>query len=562
MSVRGDIHRFPMIQLVLVALTALLAAGASVAAAPASAAPSQPTIAWSPCYRDFGYPFECGTLQVPLDYRDPGRAAISLAVIRLPATNPSRRIGSLVLNPGGPGGSGVDFVLFAGPFLYTDEVRAHFDLVGFDPRGINRSTPLRCFGNDTQAAATAAPFAFPVTPADQAVWADADRALATACDQRAGRIRDHMSTADVARDLDLLRQAVGDAQLTYAGFSYGSYLGITYASLFPERIRAVVVDGVIDPIEWATGMGNEAATLPFSTRLRSDAGSQATLAEFFRLCDAGAANCAFAGDSSTRFAALAARLQASPIVVTTPDDATTPFTYADLIATALGAMTDSSSWPAFAQFLAVIDAAVPPTVVGLRLQVFWERLGFVTKRGFPQYQNAAEGFPSVACADTDNPRSYAAWSAATAAGQQYGYFGPLWTWISSVCVPWGGPGASRYAGPFTVQTANPVLVVGNLYDPVTRYAGAQALARRLPNARLLTVHGWGHTSLFLSQCADVAVSRYLITGMLPTAGTVCEQDSVPFAQPQVAQATTGTMLSPRGRVNGALVPDVVRRAVR
>jgi len=462
----------------------------SAAVAPASAAPTQPRISWSPCYRSFGFPFECATVQVPLDYAKPGGAAISLAVLRLPATDRARRIGSLFINPGGPGGSGVDFALFAGPFLYTDDVRARFDIVGFDPRGINRSNPLRCFGTAQQAIATFAPFPFPITSDEEAIWEASDRALVSACDQRAGNIRDHMSTADVAHDLDVLRQAVGDARLTYAGVSYGTYLGVTYANLFPDKVRAVVVDGVLDPVAWATGSGNQGSTLPFSTRLRSDAGALATLNEFFRLCDAGGPNCAFSGNAVQRFAALANRLRTSPLDVILPDGSTFHFTYADLIGNALGAMYDSFSWPSFAQFLADVEGLASPAILGARLQVYWERAGYVTKRGFPHYANFAEGFPGVACADTNNPTNYAAWSAAAAnAGAQSGYFGPLWTWITSVCATWGGPSAGRYAGPFTAQTANPVLVIGNLYDPATRYEGAVTVSHLLPNSRLLTLHG-------------------------------------------------------------------------
>ena len=245
---------------------------------------------------------------MPLDHARPRGAAISIAVIRLPATDPTRRIGSLFLNPGGPGGSGVDFTLFAGPFLYTEEVRARFDLVGFDPRGIMRSTALRCFGTPRQWAPYFTRFAFPITPEEEAIWIASDRYLVQACDQRGGRIIDHMTTADVARDLDLLRQAVGDSRLTYAGYSYGSYLGVTYANLFPDKVRALVVDGVLDPIAWATGRAGEGSRIPFSTRLRSDVGAQATLNEFFRLCDANPDNprvlgpdgCTFSGNSAGR----------------------------------------------------------------------------------------------------------------------------------------------------------------------------------------------------------------------------------------------------------------------
>ena len=218
----------------------------------------------------------------------------------------------MFLNPGGPGGSGVDYTVFAGPDLYTPEVRARFDLVGFDPRGIARSTALRCFGSPRQWDPAFPEVAFPLTSGELDAWITADRYLVDACDRRGGSIIDHMATADVARDMDRLRAAVGDDQLTYAGVSYGSYLGVTYANLFPNRVRAVVVDGVLDPIAWSTGRGNEAATLPFSTRLQSDVGAQATLNEFFRLCDAGGANCAFSGDAATRYAALASRAAREP----------------------------------------------------------------------------------------------------------------------------------------------------------------------------------------------------------------------------------------------------------
>src|SRR5207249_1196176 len=190
-------------------------------AATAQAAPSKPTISWSPCCRDV-CPCECGTLQVPLDYDHPTGATISIAVLRQPARDPAHRIGSLFLNPGGPGGSGFEFALYAGQVLYSSEIRNRFDIVGFDPRGIESSDPLRCFGNPRQWIPYFTPFPFPITADEQAAWETSDRYLDGQCDQRASRIIDHMSTAEVARDLDLLRQAVGDDQLTYAGYSYGS----------------------------------------------------------------------------------------------------------------------------------------------------------------------------------------------------------------------------------------------------------------------------------------------------------------------------------------------------
>jgi pimeloyl-ACP methyl ester carboxylesterase len=508
-------------------VTALVCAGA--AAGGAAAGPGK--IAWSKCYVQLG-PFECGTVQVPLDYDSPAGATISLAVVRLPAADPGARIGSLFLNPGGPGGSGVDFTVFAGPFLYTDEVRAKFDLVGFDPRGIVRSTALRCFGNDKQWAPYFTPFTFPSTPAEEQIWINADLYLDSSCAQRGGKIADHMATANVARDLDVLRQAGGDAKLTYAGYSYGTMIGQTYANMFPGNVRAIIIDGVLDPIAWTTGSG-DGSTVPFSTRLRSDQGAQATLDEFFRLCDAGGAKCAFAPNSKARFTALGNALKQKPLQITQPDGSISEVNYSILIGMTLGAMYDSSSWEGFAEALADLEARAAPATLGARLQPFLKPTNtYIAKRGFPHYQNFVEGFPAVACADSDNPHSYAAWSAAGAASEAaFGTFGRIWTWVSSICAAWPNGDADRYMGPFTNRTANPVLVIGNQFDPATRYQGAVAAASLLPNSRLLTVHGWGHTSLFLSQCADAVATRYLVNVALPPAGTVCEQDHVPFSGP-------------------------------
>lgn len=527
---------------------------ASAGLQPTAAVASPSTISWSPCYRQFG-PFECGTLQVPLDYDGPSNATISIAVVRLPATDPAQRIGSLFVNPGGPGGSGFDFTLFAGPILYTDEVRAKFDIVGFDPRGIARSTALRCFGTPRQWEPFFLPFAFPLTPQEQAQWEAADRYVTDACRQRGGAIIDHMATADVARDLDRLRAAVGDEQLTYAGYSYGSFLGVTYANLFPDRVRALVVDGVLDPIAWTTGVGDQADTVPFSTRLRSDQGAQATLNEFFRLCDQGGpARCAFAPGSEDRFAAIAELLkERGPIQIVVPETGeVVELNYSILIAFALGAMYDSNSWPFFAEILAEIERQAPPQQLGTAIDAFLDSAGFITKRAFPRYPNAIEGGPSVFCSDSDNPDSYQAWSTqGAAADEQFGYFGRIWTWLSSICATWPGVDADRYTGPFTAHTANPVLVVGNNFDPATRYQGAVTVAGLLPNSRLLTVHAWGHVSLFLSQCANNTVAAYLLTTMPPPPGTVCEQEQVPFTDtaPQTTGQTADTL-----RARAALPP--------
>jgi pimeloyl-ACP methyl ester carboxylesterase len=504
------------------ALALVLGLGTGTAADAAGKA----KVSWSRCYQEFGS-YECGAVRVPLDYDSPKGASISIAMIRLPATDPGRRIGSLFLNPGGPGGSGVDFALFAGPLLYSDEVRARFDLVGFDPRGIARSAPLRCFGNEKQWEPYFTPFAFPRTPGEEAMWAAADRYLISACDRRGGAIAEHMSTANVARDLDLLRQAVGDERLTYAGYSYGSFLGVTYANLFPDNVRALVVDGVLDPVAWTTGAGGEGDAVPFSTRLRSDAGARETLDEFFRLCDAG--TCAFGPDSEERFRALAEELKEAPLSVKLPDGTTELVDYPDLVAMTLTALYDSSSWEGYARLLADMDSQRNLARIGVRVRSYLHRPLFVAEQGYRRYPNLVEGFPGVACSDSDNPSSYDVWSDAGAeADAEFGYFGRIWTWASSLCAEWYAADRDRYTGPFTAKTANPVLVVGTRFDPATRYEGAVAVAGLLPNSRLLTVNGWGHTSLFISSCADQVVSRYLLAVVTPPPGTSCDQSFTPF----------------------------------
>lgn len=460
------------------------------------------------------------------------------------------------MNPGGPGGSGVDLVRDIAPDV-PPELRARFDIVGFDPRGIARSTPLRCFGTPKQWD-PAFWAELPLTLAGVAVVAAADGYLADACDQRGGAIIDHMSTADVARDMDLIRAAFGDEQLNFLGYSYGSMLGTTYANLFPNRVRAFVIDGVLDPIAWTTGAPGQ-EELPFSTRLRSDAGAQATLEEFFRLCDEAGPDCAFSGNSAGRFAALRAQLLQGPIIIDIGGE-TFPFTYTDLVFSTLGALYNPFSWQFHAQFLAAIEASASSATLGARLSELRTSLGYVSKRGFPRYPNFIEGFPGVACSDSDNPDSHLDWfAAAEAAEAEFGYFGRAWTWASSICAVWPGVAEDRYVGPWNAATANPVLVVGNFFDPATRYEGAVTVAGLLPNSRLLSYAGWGHTVVGgISSCIDSAVLAYLFTLVLPAEGTVCPPAFNPFDLPPDAEAA-GAEMRRTGR--SARLPEATKRAL-
>ena len=375
----------------------------------------------------------------------------------------------------------------AGPFILTEEVRARFDLVSFDPRGIFRSRPLRCFESPAQWEPYFTPFAFPITPAETQERIAADRYLLRACDQRAGAIINHMATADVARDMDLLRAALGDARLNYVGYSYGSYLGVTYANLFPDRFRALVVDGVLDPVAWSTGAGNSARTQPFSTRLRSDAGAQATLDEFFRLCDAaGPQACAFAPRSKARYADLADRLRDDPAKLVDPFTGEVfDYNYSFLVADTLGAMYFSPDWPFLAEFLAFLDANVDPDAAGAALLAFRHQLG-VTDPTFDRYQNQIEGGPGRVLLGLRQPgqlrrlehggQARPTASSATSGGPGHG---------SPACAPSGGARTRRGTwgrSPPTRSRRSSSSGPSSIPPPATRARGPWPACCRIPGS--------------------------------------------------------------------------------
>lgn len=535
------------------AAVALLGTGLVSGPAPAGAAPTAtapagelpvPELDWVDC----GGGFDCATAAVPLDYDRPSGPTVDIAMRRRPADDQANRIGSLFLNPGGPGGSGVDFV-DAAEFLFAPVVLDRFDVIGFDPRGIGDSTPATCFDDrgDLVTFLRGQPV-FPVTRAEEAQYIRTYGRLADLCAANGGRILANMSTADVARDLDQLRRAVGDERLNFAGYSYGSILGQTYVNLFPDRVRAVIVDGVLSPLDWV-GVG-DAADIPFSARVGSAESAYDTLQGFLSDCDAaGLPACPFAGgDPRAKYDALADRLRRAEFGVPS-GGGQVPIGYDELVAITLGSLYSPYGWAELAAFLQFLYEATDPAAAGAAYDVLVARLG-------GPLDNAIVSFPAVSCLDSTNPSNPYVWPAAAAeADERAPYFGRLWTWASIPCAEWPVSDDDRYTGPWDAFTSETVLVIGTRFDPATPYRSAELVSDLLPNARLLTLEGYGHTSLAQSRCVDRYVAQYLVGTALPSEGAICQTDVVPFPEPGSGPTDRGRAAVPRP------VPPQVRIAV-
>ncbi|MER7959387.1 alpha/beta hydrolase [Streptomyces sp. NPDC096030] len=510
------------------AIAAALSTPAPAAATGSPAAGASPLV-WSPC--SYAGQFDCAKLKVPLDHQQPGGRLITLAVIRKPAARPEQRLGTLFFNPGGPGTPGTGL-----PALYESfprEVRERFDIVSWDPRGVGRSTAVQCFATQEESDAWFAriPAGFPVGPQEQKTWNDAFSDLGRRCQQRDAELLRYVSTADTARDLDRLRQAAGDRQLTYFGASYGTFLGATYANLFPGKVRAMVLDANLDPRAYMNSGSGSGPELPTFLRLGSDLGAAAVLDRFLALCGSvSAGRCAFSAGTpqATRdkFHQLMQRLRDRPIG---------PWTYARTVAATVGGLYRvQPGW----------------TDLAGTLQNLWQRR--TPDQPVPQTPPDApyrgnEQTLAVLC-ESPNPRSLRAYPALEGlAVERSGDAGLYGVWAETQpCATWPARPAAPYTGPWNKPTASPILIVSTTHDPATPYQGAQAMARELASARLLTLNGYGHSALANpSTCVQDHESRYLIHGTLPAPGSTCEQNTPPFSplKPQGAVAAGGGYLS-------------------
>jgi pimeloyl-ACP methyl ester carboxylesterase len=491
-----------------------------------------PSLAWGSCGTAFANR-ECAVATVPLDYDEPNGPTIQLALLRYPARDKARRIGSLFVNPGGPGGSAVETVGREAGEQIHNLLEGRFDVVGMDPRGVGFSQTLSCFANADDRSAFFARLDAIETPAsrgDDRAYYNSRRELTTRCFSNNQKVIRNMSTADVARDMEMMRRAVGDEKLSYLGFSYGSYLGTTYANLFPARVRAVAIDGVLNPVLWSAGL--DFISLRKGTLIAAN--------EFMRVCDqAGAAACPLTGPrgAQARYDGLLAALRTKPIVL--PDGTRYTFTRVveDLLQTLYGpvlwggANGAASLYDALAGITEGVAGAEQRAVniLQARAAAAPEPTPVTDTVNLPTtvQQDSREGYVGNHCSDAAYPSRFSSWQALGDFADAGSVYGAFWWWTNAPCSNWP-VSKDRYVGPWTAKTAAPVLVIGGFFDPATDYAGALAVSRLLPNNRLLSYAGWGHVAFGTSACTTQATARYLLAGELPPQGKVCEANPNPF----------------------------------
>jgi len=500
----------------LVAFSVVAAAAAGAESARSAGSVGAP-IPWAACDPP-GEDLQCARIRVPLDWDDPGGRTITLAVIRHLASKPDQRIGTLFINPGGPGDTGVG--LLQGDPAGIDAIGGGlFDVVSWDPRGTNASTRVLCFGSQRDEAHFWAGASIPTTRAASERFRSMTAELARRCGEVSGWLLPHISTADTARDLDHLRVLLGEEELTYVGLSYGSYLGQTYANMFPDRVRAMLLNGIVDAVEYSKSA--EARMAMWSSA------ADEVFDQFLSLCDsAGPGRCALAGGGETaaaRVEQLFARVKRAPI----PAPGARPallsrqkLSYGDLLLSQFQPMRAPRVWP---QNAADLAAALGGDGSALESGASF----FVTPAGWAAVTTSA----AIQCADAPADQSSRAWPQVIGRLERIGRLQGLvhgwWEWAP--CASWPVQGQDNYRGPWNASTPNPILLINQRYDPNTGYANAVRAERYLGNAVLLTHEGYGH--LFFqnpSECVDQAMVDYLVDLITPPPGAVCQSDQQPF----------------------------------
>ncbi|AZM91047.1 alpha/beta hydrolase [Streptomyces sp. W1SF4] len=450
-----------------------------------------------------GQDWQCATLEVPLDYAEPGGETIPLALIRAKARDKSKRLGSLVFNFGGPGGSGISTL--PGAAKEYEALRARYDLVSFDPRGVGRSAPVRC-EDDKQLDAYYAQDSSPATPEQEKAFVDGIRKYQQACKANSGKVLPYVGTENAARDLDRIRQALGDEKLNYFGISYGTELGGVYAHLFPKNVGRAVFDAVVDPTKDA----EEGA-------LGQAKGFQLALGNFAQDCVNRGDQCRIQGSTAKEIEANIIKLQkelAAKPIAGIGDRKLTESQATNGIAQAL---YSKELWPLLEQGLDEAEGGQ-----GQLLMALSDALNGRDQNG--RYSNIGAANTAINCADSKERYTLEETKARLPEFRKASpVFGDFLGWAMLSCTDW--PVAGAWQTPdVSAPGAAPILVIGNTGDPATPYEGARAMAERLGKGVgvELTYKGEGHGAYNSGdKCVQGAVNAYLLDGKVPGAGTVC-----------------------------------------
>jgi pimeloyl-ACP methyl ester carboxylesterase len=452
-------------------------------------------LSWSDCGDN-----QCARLTVPLDYRHPGGRTIRLYVLKVPASG--SRIGSLVVNPGGPGAAGSSYAAGRGTY-FDDPVLQHFDLVGFDPRGTGRSSPVDCLG-DSAFNAYLASDPDPSTPAAIATFRHEQQALARGCAARSGVLAAHVSTNEAARDMDVLRAALGEPRLDYFGASYGTELGATYAQLFPRRVGRFVLDGAVDPT-----LGARAAAL------QQAAGFQKALDAYAANCVQSDVGCFLGKDVPAvqrSISTLLDQIAQKPLPTSDGRQLTAGNAFYGIAAT----LYNRSYW-------ILLSSALRTALNGDGSLLMQLADAYADRNSDGTFKsNFLEAFYDISCLDDpyslpyrDVPAQFPAFEKASPV------FGKVYAWGLTSCDGFT-PRTDETTPPIHAKGAQPIVVIGTTRDPATPYRWAVALSHQLDSGVLISRNGDGHTGYHQGNaCVDDAVNAYLVSGTVPKDGLSC-----------------------------------------
>ena len=480
-------------------------AGPSAAGSASSGGPSAGSVRWTRCTdtarqilprlaSDVEY--DCGSVVVPQDWnhKNDGKT-FEIALMRVRSAQQHRRIGSLITNPGGPGGSGVELAAYLSLELPSD-VLDRFDIVGFDPRGVGHSTPaLKCFSDSDLDAS----FAADPDPGSQAqfdslvtLW----RTMANGCQAKYGPTLSLFSTKQSARDMDAIRAAVGDQKINYLGFSYGTLLGATYAQLFPRNIRAFVLDGAVDPTQTTVASAESQAK-----------GFENAFNQFASWCKQN--NCAIAPDARAAVQTAVANARKSPVTAGDGRKATAGWVLTGVIE----ALYSQTEWPGLASAVAALNRGDADAILGLAD-------AYANRDSGGHYDNMFDVFNAVSCDDDDSRVTPAQVRTLQERWRKpYPLFGPALATGLLSCAVWPAKRDPYPTG--KAAGAPPIVVVGTTNDPATPYAQTAKLANMLGNATVVTWQGQGHTAYPQTTCIRATIDAYLIDLDVPRAGTTC-----------------------------------------